>query len=202
MVEQGQQSFRLNKVGPTVHNEGTPLKFTDTTYNIESPDGRLAVKVRHSHEAGHYTVTWDNTSISPNKFFADAQALVQRIKEKGEVQPLEHKMFDGLDYALKDRQLVELDMGDFESVDELDHEDLVFARFNTPYGDFVCESPHEDRKITFLIGFVTHINLPDELTKFVLANSPAEIPADILREVLTTVGVQTSQRTAEKIATK
>ena len=79
-------------------------------------------------------------------------------------------------------------------------EDLVFARFNTPYGDFGCEVRQQDRKNGFTVWFITHINLPDELAEFVGDNSEQKIPEDMLKELLTTVGTQAAQRALEKVS--
>lgn len=196
MTELEHQPFRITKEGPTVHNQNWPEqhRFTTTTYKLESPDGKPAVVVRFTHEAGHYAVTWEDLSLSPNTFFVEAQALVNTIKEAGKAQPLDKKAFHGLDYALKGGQRVELDMDDFLPLDDLDRDELVFARFNTPYGDFVCESPTEDKETSFQAGFVTHINFPNELSQFVLRNSSKDIPSEMLTEILTTVGNQAEQR--------
>jgi len=204
MVEQ--ERFRLTEEGPTVYNEDSPEnRFTTTTSKIESPTGEEVVDVTLYHEEGYYGVRWSNVSgsITPNKFFSRAQETVSSIREKGQIEPLKYKTFEGLDYALKDGELVEVDMDDFGSIKDLDRDNLAFARFSTPYGDFVYESRVSDVGETiFKLTVLTHIHAPDELSQLVLDSSLEEIPHDMLRGVLDRVGSQASQRMSEKIAAK
>jgi hypothetical protein len=84
-------------------------------------------------------------------------------------------------------------MEDFLPVKELDENDLIIARFNTPFADFLCESPDGKPKDVLRISFITHINLPTELSQFIHDNSSQQIPTELLSDLLSTVGHQVQQ---------
>lgn len=197
MVEQEQkpqQQFKLTQEGPKVFNENSPQnKFTETIYKIER-DGNNIVEVRNYEE--HYVIYWNNSSITPNQFFSAAQEFVNNIKDKA--QPLAKKAFKGLDYGLNDNPLVELDIEIFSPQEELEQKGLIFARFNTPYADFGWEAERPDGKEGTEIWLITHVNLPEEFTEFVVRNSEEEIPKEMLNDVLVNVGSSVATVRAKK----
>jgi len=196
MVEQGPK-FKITSKGPTLYNEDSPSnKYTETTHKLENPDGETVVEVSLYHEPSYYAVGWEDGSITPNNFFSDVQNLVDAIKDRPDIYPLETKPLRGLLYGLEGK-LIPVKQDVFEPLDELDQDGVSFARFSTPYGDFFWGRNESDRQAVQL-SVLTHNNFPRELVDFVASHSQQKMDRSLLEELLEKVGAQASRRMAEK----
>jgi len=124
MVEQGPK-FKITSKGPTLYNEDSPSnKYTETTHKLENPDGETVVEVSLYHEPSYYAVGWEDGSITPNNFFSDVQNLVDAIKDRPDIYPLETKPLRGLLYGLEGK-LIPVKQDVFEPLDELDQANKI-----------------------------------------------------------------------------